>query len=78
MKFAVSLVCLISATLAACGALPTAGPTAGQIMDQAAQEGRQRFDIVKVDAQVISALLSVPQSGRGMRGLAMIRLGPRR
>jgi len=61
MKFAVSLVCLISATLAACGALPTAGPTAGQIMDQAAQEGRQRFDIVKVDAQVISALLSVPQ-----------------
>lgn len=41
--------------LASCGKVPTAGPTASQVMDQAAQEP-QRFNLVEIDQNVASVL----------------------
>ncbi|HXC14487.1 MAG TPA: polysaccharide biosynthesis/export family protein [Stellaceae bacterium] len=60
MKFSVVLSCL-SIALAGCYTLPTAGPTAGQVVDQAVKDGKRRFDVVNVNADVVAALLSQPK-----------------
>lgn len=61
MKSAIPLVCLTSAALAGCYTLPNAGPTARQVVDQAVVDGRQRFDLVDVNAGVVATLLSRPE-----------------
>ncbi|HYP37708.1 MAG TPA: polysaccharide biosynthesis/export family protein, partial [Stellaceae bacterium] len=48
------------ATLGGCSTLPTAGPTTGQVVDQAVKDDQARFDIVDVDNNVVSALLARP------------------
>ena len=60
MKFAAILVSLAGATLGGCSTLPTAGPTTGQVVDQAVKDDQTRFDIVDVDNNVVSALLGRP------------------
>ena len=60
MKFAAILVSLVGATLGGCSTLPTAGPTTGQVVDQAVKDDQARFDIVDVDNNVVSALLARP------------------
>jgi len=60
MKFAAILVSLAGATLGGCSTLPTAGPTTGQVVDQAVKDDQARFDIVDVDNNVVSALLGRP------------------
>jgi polysaccharide biosynthesis/export protein len=60
MGIARLFVCLTGAVLAACSTLPTAGPTKGQVEDQAAPNGRLRFDLIDVNEKVVSAVLARP------------------
>ena len=60
MKFASVFGCLTAAALVGCSTLPTAGPSANQVVDQSVQNGRQRFDLVDVSEHVVSALLAQP------------------
>ncbi len=60
MKFASVVMCLTGAALAVCGPVPTAGPSAGQVVDQAMVNGRPRFDLVDVNEHVVSTLLAQP------------------
>ncbi len=60
MKFAALLVTMAGAALGGCSTLPTAGPTTGQVVDQAVKDDRARFDVVDVDNSVVSALLAQP------------------
>ena len=62
MKFSVLFTCLASLALAGCYTLPTAGPTAGQVVDQAVKDGKRRFDVVNVNDHVVAALLSQPKA----------------
>ena len=38
--------------------MPTAGPTAGQVVDQAVKDDQPRFDVVDVDDRVVATLLA--------------------
>jgi polysaccharide biosynthesis/export protein len=58
MRFAAILVWLTA--LGGCSTLPTAGPTAGQVVDQAVKDDQPRFDIVDVDNNVVATLLAQP------------------
>jgi polysaccharide biosynthesis/export protein len=58
MKFALLLALLTGTTLAGCSTLPTSGPTAGQVVDQAVKDDQARFDIVDVDDKVVATLLA--------------------
>jgi polysaccharide biosynthesis/export protein len=58
MKFTLLLAFLTGAALAGCSTLPTAGPTAGQVVDQAVKDDQPRFDVVDVDDKVVAALLA--------------------
>ena len=60
MRFAAILVWLTGAALGGCSTLPTAGPTTGQVVDQAVKDDQPRFDIVDVDSNVVAALLAQP------------------
>ena len=60
MKCLALCVCLTSAELAACAYLPTAGPTAGEVIDQGLQEDRIRYDVVNINRGVVDALLAQP------------------
>ena len=60
MRFAAILVWLTGAALGGCSTLPTAGPTTGQVVDQAVKDDQPRFDIVDVDSNVVSTLLAQP------------------
>jgi polysaccharide export outer membrane protein len=60
MKPAAVLVCLTGIALAGCAYLPTAGPTASQVVDQGAQETQIRYDVVNVNSAVVAALLAQP------------------
>jgi polysaccharide export outer membrane protein len=46
--------------VAGCSALPTAGPTASDVISQEVQGARTRFDLVDVDENVVAALAMVP------------------
>jgi polysaccharide export outer membrane protein len=60
MKLAAILVWLTGAALGGCSTLPTAGPTTGQVVDQAVKDDQPRFDIVDVDSNVVATLLAQP------------------
>jgi len=60
MRFAAILVWLTGAALGGCSTLPTAGPTTGQVVDQAVKDDQPRFDIVDVDSNVVATLLAQP------------------
>ena len=60
MRFVAILACLAGAALGGCSTLPTAGPTTGQVVDQAVKDDQARFDVVDVDDNVVSALLAQP------------------
>jgi polysaccharide export outer membrane protein len=60
MKATVFLACLTGAVLGGCSTLPTAGPTAGAVVDQAVKEAETRYDVIDVNDQVVSALLAQP------------------
>jgi polysaccharide export outer membrane protein len=54
---------LIAAGLlsAGCGIVPTAGPTAHEVIDQGARAGGAHFDVVDIDGTVVAALLAAPK-----------------
>jgi len=58
MKLAAIFVFLSGAALAGCSTLPTAGPTSGQVLDQAVKDDQPRFDVVDVDDNVVATLLA--------------------
>jgi polysaccharide biosynthesis/export protein len=60
MKAAALLACLIDTALVGCSTLPTAGPTAGEVVDQAVKEAQTRYDVVDVDDRVVTTLLAQP------------------
>lgn len=47
--------------VAGCGFVPTAGPTARQVMDQSSRPGSAHFDVVTIDSTVTAALLAAPK-----------------
>src|SRR5439155_20538341 len=58
MKTFVILFHFTGALLGGYSTLQTAGPTTGQVLDQAVKDDRPRFDVVDVDDQVVSTLLA--------------------
>src|ERR1700680_3544756 len=60
MKSSVRLCWLTGAALFGCAYLPTAGPTAGDVIDRGVQENQIRYDVVDVDRGVVATLLAQP------------------
>ncbi len=60
MKTALLLSLIAGLGLVGCSSLPTAGPTTSQILDQAAQEGQRRFDVVDVNYHVVATQSARP------------------
>jgi polysaccharide biosynthesis/export protein len=60
MKATAFLACLTGAALGGCSTLPTAGPTTGEVVDQAVKEAQTRYDVVDVNDKVVSTLLAQP------------------
>src|SRR6516225_11597011 len=60
MKAAALLACLIGTAAGGCSTLPTAGPTAGEVVDQAVKEAQTRYNVVDVDDRVVTTLLAQP------------------
>jgi polysaccharide export outer membrane protein len=60
MKFPAVLVWLAGAGLAGCAYLPTAGPTASEVIDRGVQDRQIRYDVVEVNANVVATLLAQP------------------
>ncbi len=58
---------LVCSLIADCSALPTAGPTVHELLGQAVEDNRTRFDIVDVDSNVVAALLAQPQESFAAR-----------
>ena len=61
MKFAPLFGCIAGIALAACSALPTAGPTASAVADQQVENARRHYDVVAISAPVIAALQAQPR-----------------
>jgi polysaccharide biosynthesis/export protein len=59
VRAAIAVVALVI-MVAGCAALPTAGPTASDVISQEVQGNRTRFDLVDVDDNVVAALARVP------------------
>lgn len=53
--------------IAGCSALPTAGPTASDVISQVAQGNQPRFDLVDVDDNVVAALAREPHESFHVR-----------
>lgn len=62
MKLTSILACLTGTALVGCSSLPTAGPSAKQVTEQAIENGRPRFDVVDVNQRVVATLLAQPSS----------------
>jgi len=60
MKSAALFVCVAGASLVGCAYLPTAGPTAGEVVDRGVQDNQIRYDVVDVDPRVVATLLAQP------------------
>jgi polysaccharide export outer membrane protein len=60
MKPALFLACVGGLALTGCSAIPTSGPTVGQVFDQAVTDGQRHFDLVEVDNHVVDTLLARP------------------
>lgn len=56
MKTAIPIFCLLAFAVIGCTAVPTSGPTASQVIDQAKHEGQGHFDFVEIDPAVVTAL----------------------
>ena len=56
-----SLILAVGLFVAGCGFVPTAGPTAHQVIDQSARDGSAHFEIVGIDGTVVAALLAAPK-----------------
>jgi polysaccharide export outer membrane protein len=61
MKIAPLLGCIASAALAACSALPTAGPLASAVINEQVKNAQRRYDVVTISAPVVAALRAQPQ-----------------
>lgn len=61
MKFAPLFGCIAGAALAACSALPTAGPSASAVTHQQVAKARRYYDVVDVSAPVVTALQAQPK-----------------
>lgn len=62
--------CLVLAAVsffAACGVLPTSGPTASQIIDQQSDEKQLPFDVVDIDSLVVDRVLARPHESFRVR-----------
>jgi polysaccharide biosynthesis/export protein len=60
MKPIAIFVCLASVPLAGCVYLPTAGPTASEVIDQGFQNDQIRYDVVDINSGVVTTLLAQP------------------
>lgn len=58
----VALLAVVALT-GGCSQVPTAGPTTSEVLDQAAKDHQQNFDLVNVSNQVVAALASSPDNG---------------
>lgn len=52
---------LLASLLGGCWALPTAGPTAGDVRGQEVENNQTRFDLVDIDDNVVAAVLAEPR-----------------
>ncbi len=57
---ALAIVGLLACLVAGCSALPTAGPTASEVIGQEVKDNQTRFDLVDIDDNVVAALLAEP------------------
>jgi len=57
----VAVMGLLACVIAGCSALPTAGPTAGDIRRQEVRGNQTRFDLVDIDDNVLAAVLAEPR-----------------
>ncbi|HEV2303039.1 MAG TPA: polysaccharide biosynthesis/export family protein [Stellaceae bacterium] len=62
MKLLATLGCLAGAALVGCAALPTAGPSAKEVVKQEIVRHRRRFDLVDIDRQVVGVLSARPRA----------------
>jgi polysaccharide export outer membrane protein len=53
--------------LADCGALPTAGPTVHEVLNQTVENNRTRFDLVDIDSNVVATLSAEPHESFAAR-----------
>jgi polysaccharide export outer membrane protein len=60
MKISATLISVVAMGVVGCSTLPTAGPTASQILDQGTVGGGGHFDIVDVDSRVVAILRAEP------------------
>jgi polysaccharide export outer membrane protein len=60
-------VCLAGILLGRCSALPTAGPTVHELLGQAVENNRIRFDLVEVDNNVVATLAAQPHESLAAR-----------
>src|SRR5271170_3788865 len=58
---AVAVLGLLASLLGGCWALPTAGPTAGDVRGQEVENSQTRFDLVDIDDNVVAAVLAEPR-----------------
>jgi polysaccharide export outer membrane protein len=63
----VLLITIVELTLAGCGTLPTAGPTASQVIGQQTRDNQTRFEVVDIDDRVIKALADASPDGVNQR-----------
>jgi polysaccharide export outer membrane protein len=60
MKLSAAFITVSALFLTSCSALPTAGPTKNDVIDQATVDGQARFTIIDIDNDVVRILLSQP------------------
>ncbi len=61
------LVTVVWLIVAGCGTLPTAGPTARQILDQESHNGEERFLLIDITGDVAASLLAARQNSLRQR-----------
>ncbi len=52
---------VVGLLVAGCGALPTAGPTASQVLGQQADDQQPQFDVIDIDNRVVDGALTRPK-----------------
>ncbi|MGH7154024.1 MAG: polysaccharide biosynthesis/export family protein [Acetobacteraceae bacterium] len=67
MKFALFVALLaVAALTGGCSQVPTAGPTTSQVLDQAAKDHQQNFDLINISNQVVAALANPPDDAHSL------------
>src|SRR5690349_6907675 len=67
MKLAILFASLLAMALNGCSWIPRAGPSTGEVLEQARAGGEIMFDVVEVDERVVSTLLSQPRESLAAR-----------